>query len=145
MNGHEVWAAVVMRSARPSASPPWVSTMSQPSSAISTAVTAAATRPLKPSGYACARQTAHAGQIVIAAAPSTVQARCSGEDPRTGSGQAAMPMLARPATVSTIRAPLSPAAVTRWQPPTRNNAAVMIHRSVPAWPASTLTVWRTGL
>src|ERR1700730_14419110 len=59
-----------------------------------------------------------------------------------------MPMLDRPATTSRTRAgrrtPARPAAVTSWHPPTSSKAPVMIHRSVPAWPAITLIVVPTG-
>ncbi len=92
---------------------------------------------------------ARTGQSVSAAAAATVQARWRSEVPCAGSGDRATPMLAIPAAVSTIRAlartMVRPAAVTRWQQPTASRPAVMIDRSVPAWPASTLTVWRTGL
>ena len=81
-------------------------------------------------------------------APNEVQARCCGVEPTTGSGHAAMPMEDSPARISKIRAGTRmaprPAAVTRWQPPTSSSAPVITHRSVPPWPAITLTVSRIG-
>ena len=49
------------------------------------------------------RRAVNAGQTVIATAPSEVQARCCGWN-RAPAGDNAMPMLDRPATISTIRA-----------------------------------------
>ena len=62
-------------------------------------------------------RAAKAGHTAIVTAPSTVQARCRGVAPLAGTGDAAMPMPARPATISRARAgartPVRPAAVTR--------------------------------
>src|SRR5215470_8851475 len=116
-NGHVTWTADTSRSARPRAAPPWASKTTQASRARNTAVTAPAPWALRISGCDGARRAVKAGHSVIAAAPSEVQARCCGVEPRTGSGDTAMPMLDRPATISTIRAgtrtPGRPAAVTK--------------------------------
>jgi len=80
-------------------------------------VTAAEPQAFRTSGRHGARRAAKAGQTAIVTAPSTVQARCRGVEPLAGSGDAAMPMPARPATISSTRAdvrtPVRPAAVTR--------------------------------
>jgi hypothetical protein len=90
---------------------------SQPSMARNTAVAAAAPQTVRTSGRDRARQAAKAGHTAIVIAPSVVQARCRGVEPTAGSGDAAMPMPARPATISSTRAaartPVRPAAVTR--------------------------------
>jgi hypothetical protein len=117
MNGQVTWTADTSRSARPRAVPPWVSNTTQASRAKKTAVTALAPRALRISGCNGVRRAVKAGHMVIATAPSEVQARCCGVEPRTGSGDTAMPMMDRPATISTIRAgtrtPGRPAAVTK--------------------------------
>jgi hypothetical protein len=136
MNGHVIWIDDVRRSARPRTLPPWVSITSQPSRAMDTVVTVAAPRMLKISGCGDLRRPVKAGHTAMVTSPSEVQARCCGVDPTTGSGDTAMPILDRPAMTSRMRAagrtPARPAAVTKLQPPTRNRALVMIHRSVPA-------------
>jgi len=104
MRGHVTWTADTSRSARPRAAPSWVSKTSQARRTRKATVTAIAPRILRISGCDGSRRAVKAGHIVIAAAPSEVQARCRGVEPRTGSGDAAMPMLERPATRSTIRA-----------------------------------------
>ncbi len=117
MNGQQVWIDDVSRSARPRTLPSRVSVNSQPSRATKTAVTPAEPQALRISGRGEARRAAKAGHTAIVTAPSTVQARCRGVAPRAGSGDAAMPMPARPATASRARAaarmPVRPAAVTR--------------------------------
>jgi hypothetical protein len=102
MNGHVIWIEEVRRSARPRTLPPWVSMTSQPSRATDTAVTVAAPRMLKISGRGDLRRPVKAGQTAMVTSPSEVQARCCGVEPTTGSGDAAMPMLHKPATSSRI-------------------------------------------
>jgi hypothetical protein len=90
---------------------------SQASRTRNTAVTAPAPRALRISGCDPARWAVKAGHTVIATAPSDVQARCCGVEPPSGSGDSAMPMLDRPAIISTtlagIRTPARPPAVTK--------------------------------
>jgi hypothetical protein len=117
MNGQQVWIDDVSRSARPRTLPSRVSMNSQPSRATKTAVTAAVPWLLRIKGREEVRGAAKAGHTAVVTAPSTVQARCRGVAPPAGSGDAAMPMSARPATTSRARAgdrtPVRPAAVTR--------------------------------
>jgi hypothetical protein len=84
--------------------PSRVSKTSQASRTRKATVTAIAPRILRIGGCDGSRRAVKAGHIVIATAPSEVQARCCGVEPRTGSGDSAMPMLDRPATTSTILA-----------------------------------------
>ena len=103
-NGQQVCIDVVSRSARPRTLPSRVSASSQPSRATKMAVTAAEPRTLRISGRGEARRAAKAGHTAIVTAPRTVQARCRGVAPLAGSGDAAMPMPAIPATISRARA-----------------------------------------
>jgi hypothetical protein len=117
MNGQQVWIDDVSRSARPRTLPSRVSATSHPSRPTKTVVTAAEPQALRISGRGAARRAAKAGHTAIVTAPSTVQVRCHGVAPRAGSGDAAMPMPAIPATASRARAdtrtPVRPAAVAR--------------------------------
>ena len=89
------------------------------------------------------------GQIAVVNTQLTAKARWMGVGPATGSGELATPNVHNPVTTSRTRAGVptsrSPVAVTSWVAPTRTSAPVMIHGSVPGWPASTLMVCCMGL
>jgi hypothetical protein len=79
----------------------------------------------------------------------TAKARCRGVAPVAASGEAATPIVDRPATISSRRAGIwalvRPTPVASWQLPTLTNAAVITHGSVAVWPARSLIVCCTGL
>src|SRR5580704_13174380 len=104
---------------------------------------------LTPHDGAGSRSATKMGQIAVVSTQLTAKARGIGVGPAVGSGELATPIVHSPVTASRRRAfsptPFRPAAVVSWVPPTRNNAPVMIHRSVPGCPASALMVCCIGL
>jgi hypothetical protein len=138
----------VMRSANPSAAPCRVSTTvhaNKPKDATTAAAVhqrpTAATTP----GWLAAT-AGHAARVI---APIAVKNWWAPLVPCTGSGNAATPIAAMPASARPARAGRSSSVRTRvairYRTPTRYNPVVTIHRSVPAWPDNWLTVWRIGL
>jgi hypothetical protein len=116
MNGKDVWAEKLRRSAKPRALPCWVSMTSQANSANDAAVIVM-TKTLGIGVGDDRRRMTEAGHIAMATSPSAVQARCCGVEPWAGSGLTATQMLANPATTISRAANVptrrKPAAVTR--------------------------------
>lgn len=106
----------------------------QPDNAANRTVTVKPQHAPRAHGRPGSRHTAKSGQISVVTMEDTAKARCHGVGPLAASGEAATPMVDKPARISSRRpcdgALVRPRLVANWQLPTPNNAAVITHRSV---------------